>query len=66
MAYKQDAVRRGGTTPQMTACRRNPKGWAEMCRIASSLVTCVLVWRVRRVPRSSRYSHLSPARPREI
>jgi hypothetical protein len=27
----------------MAACRRNPKGWAEMRRIAASLVVAVLL-----------------------
>jgi len=35
------AARRGGATPETAACRRNPKGWAEMHRIASSLVVAV-------------------------
>ena len=28
---------------EMAACRRNPKGWAEMCRIAASLIVAVLL-----------------------
>jgi len=42
-AYQQEAIRQGGVTPQMAPCRRNPKGWAEMHRIALSLVVAILL-----------------------
>ena len=71
MAYQQEAIRRGGATPEMTGCRRNPTsttpwGWADLRRPAALLVACVLVWRVRHAPRASRTSQLGPARPREV
>ena len=43
MAYQQCAVRRGGATPEMAGCRRNPVGWADLRRIASSLVVAILL-----------------------
>lgn len=43
MAYQQAAVRRGGATPEMAVCRRNPKGWADPRRRAASLVVAILL-----------------------
>lgn len=42
-AYQQGAIRQGGVTPQMAAFRRNPEGWADLRRIASSLVIAILL-----------------------
>jgi len=44
MTYQQEAIRRGGVTPKMTGCRRNPKGWADWPRRAALLVARVLVF----------------------
>ena len=57
-------VRRGGATPAMAACRRNPTGWADPRRRAALLVARVLVVRVRHAPRAWRGLRLGPARPR--
>ena len=43
MAYKSGAVRRGGATPAMAACRRHPQGWGDGHRRAAWLVARVLV-----------------------
>ena len=48
MAYQQGAIRRGGTTPEAAACRRNPsvanaRGRAEARRWTALLVARVLV-----------------------
>ncbi|MBI2495767.1 MAG: hypothetical protein HYY58_01075 [Candidatus Omnitrophica bacterium] len=42
-AYQQGAIRQGGVTTQMASCRRNPKGRAELRRIAASFVVAVLL-----------------------
>ena len=48
MAYQQGAIRRGGTTPEAAACRRNPSvahgGWADWRRRTALLVARVLVF----------------------
>ena len=35
MAYQQEAIRRGGATPEMAACRRNPRSDNRLGRSAS-------------------------------
>ena len=39
MTYQQAAIRRGGATPELAACRRNPEfwtiGWADPRRRAA-------------------------------
>jgi len=71
MAYRVK-VRQGEVTMKMAACRRNPKGWADLRRRAALLaclcrarhgrqVARVLVCRVRHAPRVLRDSQLSPA-----
>ena len=42
MAYQQEAIRRGGTTPEMDVGRRHPKGWADLQRRATLLVVDVV------------------------
>ena len=71
MTYQQTAMRRGGATPEMTGCRRNPTsttpwGWADPHRRTALLVACVLVGRVRHAPRALSASRLGPARLREM
>ena len=49
MAYQQEAIRRGGATPEAAACRRNPRvpherGRADPHRRAALLVARVLVF----------------------
>ena len=48
MTYQQEAIRRGGVTPKMTGCRRNPLvkplGWADPRRRAALLVARVPVF----------------------
>jgi hypothetical protein len=48
MAYQQGAIRRGGATPEASACRRNPsvehQGRAEPRRRPALLVARVLVF----------------------
>ena len=51
---------------KMAGCRRNPKGWADWCRIAVSLVVAISLSLICLPSRSLRCSPLRPARSWEI
>ena len=71
MAYQQEAIRRGGATPEAAACRRNPAvgraaGWADLRRPASLLVARVLVCEYATLLAPGAAGGSGPARPREV